>query len=101
MGGLPFIEPPDQRQIRDGYQLLDEFGAIDADGRLPLSRRLALPIDPRMGGWSSPPAAGLDHVLLIAAALSVQDPRERPVRAERQEADELHRTVRRSRAATC
>ena len=80
---FPFLDPPDRRQVRDGIALLQELGALDETGRklTQLGRRLAqLPIDPRMGRMVLE-AAGLgcvDEVIVIAAALSIQDVRERP-----------------------
>ena len=90
---FPFLDPPRAEAIRDGYKTLFELGAIDDNRRLtPLGRQLArLPVDPRIGRMIV--EAGREHcladVLIIAAALEVQDPRERP--AERQqEADAAH-----------
>src|SRR4051812_8110674 len=84
---FPFLDPPDRRSIRDGVDLLVELGAL-SDGRLtPMGRRLAqLPIDPRLGRMvlAAVENGALREVLVVAAALSIQDPRERP--ADRQEA---------------
>ena len=90
---FPFIDPPDSRLITDGYRTLEELAAIDSKGELtPLGRQLArLPVDPRIGRMLIA-AAGLGclpEVLIIAAALSVQDPRERPL-DKQQAADEIH-----------
>jgi ATP-dependent helicase HrpA len=90
---FPFIDPPDYRAIRDGYQTLHELGAIDEHNELtPLGWKLAkLPIDPRIGRMvlQAREEDCLREVLIIAAALSVQDPRERPL--DRQElADAAH-----------
>lgn len=83
---FPFIEPPPGRAIADGYQLLQELGAVDDANRLTkIGRQLAkLPLDPRVGRMI---LAALDNVclrevLIIAAALSVQDPRDRPLEAQ-------------------
>ncbi len=80
---FPFIDPPDSRQIRDGYETLRELGATDDRGELtPLGVRLArMPIDPRLGRLilASEHEGCLAEALVIAAALSVQDPRERPM----------------------
>lgn len=91
---FPFIEPPPGRAIADGYQLLNELGAVDDDNALtPLGRELArLPLDPRVGRMI---LAARDHhalkeVLIIASAVSVQDPRDRPIEAQEQ-ADQAHR----------
>jgi ATP-dependent helicase HrpA len=73
---FPFIEPPQGRAIADGYQLLQELGAVDeARDLTALGRELArLPLDPRVGR--------MKEILVIAAALSVQDPRDRPMDAQ-------------------
>ena len=91
---FPFVEPPDRRSVRDGIALLEELGAIDTMGRLTkIGHRLArLPLDPRLARMV---LAAAEHdcvhdVLVIASAMSIQDPRERPADA-RAEADELHR----------
>lgn len=90
---FPFIDPPDGRMIRDGYQTLHELGAVTEEGELtPLGRDLAkLPVDPRIGRMILAAAleGALKEVLVIAAALSVQDPRERPIDAQTA-ADERH-----------
>ena len=90
---FPFLDPPDRRQVRDGVNLLHELGALDADGRLTkLGRRLArLPVDPRMGRMvlEADRRGCAQEVIVIAAALSIQDPRERPAE-ERAQADQLH-----------
>ncbi|VVE34696.1 ATP-dependent RNA helicase HrpA [Pandoraea fibrosis] len=91
---FPFIEPPPGRAIADGYQLLNELGAVDDTNQLtPLGRELArLPLDPRVGRMI---LAARDHqslreVLIIASALAVQDPRDRPIEAQ-DAADNAHR----------
>ncbi|GGP84989.1 ATP-dependent RNA helicase HrpA [Streptosporangium pseudovulgare] len=94
IGAFPFVEPPDQRQVRDGYDLLLELGAFDKARQItPLGRKLAgLPVDPRLARM----VIEADHngcvreVMVIAAALSIQDPRERPA-DKQQAADEKHR----------
>ncbi len=95
---FPFLDPPDQRNVRDGVLLLHELGAIDPNEpdprkRLtPLGRKLAqLPIDPRIARMVVEAHANgcLREVLVIAAALSIQDPRERPA-DKAQASDELH-----------
>ncbi len=90
---FPFVEPPDPRLIRDGYDTLQELGAVDEQNRLtPIGREMArLPIDPRIARMilAARQENCLNEVLPIAAALSVQDPRDRP--ADRQEAaDRAH-----------
>ncbi len=80
---FPFLDMPQPRMVADGYQLLNELGAIDAQHRLTaIGTRLAkLPIDPRIGRMvlAAKQESCLAEVLIIAAALSVQDPRERPL----------------------
>ncbi|KVO51006.1 ATP-dependent RNA helicase HrpA [Burkholderia stagnalis] len=91
---FPFLEPPPGRAIADGYQLLNELGAVDDDNALtPLGRELArLPLDPRVGRMilGARDQQSLREVLIIASALSVQDPRDRPSEAQEQ-ADQAHR----------
>ncbi|HCY64533.1 MAG TPA: ATP-dependent RNA helicase HrpA [Oxalobacteraceae bacterium] len=91
---FPFIEPPLGRAIADGYQLLQELGAVDDDNQLTATgRQLAkLPLDPRIGRMilAAREQVCLSEVLVIAAALSVQDPRERPLEAQ-QAADQAHK----------
>ena len=90
---FPFLDPPDRRQVRDGIRLLQELRAIDDEGRLTqVGRRLAqLQVDPRMGRMILE-AGELDcaaEVIPIVAALSIQDPRERP-QEQRAQADQQH-----------
>jgi len=91
---FPFIEPPLGRAIADGYQLLQELGAVDDDNKLTqLGRKLAkLPLDPRVGRMilAAQEYHCLSEVLIVASALSVQDPRDRPVEHQ-QAADEQHK----------
>ncbi len=90
---FPFIDPPDRRNITDGIALLQELGALDDAKRLTeAGRRLAqLPVDPRLGRMvlEADRNGCLDEVSVVAAALSIQDPRERPVE-HRTHADQLH-----------
>ena len=90
---FPFLDPPDRRQVRDGIALLQELGALGADAQLtPVGRRLAqLPLDPRMARMvlEGGRLGCATEVIVIAAALSIQDPRERPVDKEA-EADAAH-----------
>lgn len=83
---FPFIEPPLGRAIADGYQLLQELGAMDDSNQLtPVGKELAkLPLDPRVGRMilAARDNQALSEVLIIAAALSVQDPRDRPMDAQ-------------------
>ncbi|MFM7687618.1 MAG: ATP-dependent RNA helicase HrpA, partial [Actinomycetota bacterium] len=93
VGAFPFLDPPDQRSVRDGYALLEELGAIEDSRLTQVGRRLArLPIDPRLGRMvlEAERHGCVREVLVIASALSIQDPRERPAE-QRQAADELHR----------
>jgi len=97
---FPFVEPPEQRNITDGFRLLEEIGAINKGtfstqnnmGLTPIGRQVSrLPVDPRYARMIVT-AAEFDcvqEVLIIAAALSIQDPRERP-HEKRQAADEKH-----------
>lgn len=91
---FPFVEPPEPRAITDGYALLEELGAVTEDRRLTdTGRQLAkLPIDPRIARMvlAAKDLNCLAEVLAIASALSVQDPRERPLAAQ-QAADNAHR----------
>ncbi|MDL2358363.1 MAG: ATP-dependent RNA helicase HrpA, partial [Pseudomonadota bacterium] len=91
---FPFIEPPQGRAIADGYQLLQEVGAVDDSNALtPLGHKLAkLPLDPRVGRMilAALENACLTEMLIIASALSVQDPRDRPMEHQ-QAADEAHK----------
>lgn len=91
---FPFIEAPDSQSVRDGNALLVELGAFDTQGALTkLGRRLArLPLDPRLGRMiiEAERLGCVREVMIITAALSIQDPRERP-QEFRGAADELHR----------
>ncbi|MCH9674684.1 MAG: ATP-dependent RNA helicase HrpA [Gammaproteobacteria bacterium] len=84
--GFPFLDAPNNKYVRDGYRLLRELGALDANDRLtPLGQRLArLPVDPRIGRMIIAAGEGqcAREVLAIAAALSVGDPRDRPFEAK-------------------
>jgi ATP-dependent helicase HrpA len=91
---FPFIDPPDRRAVADGIALLEELGALTADGVLTeTGRALAtLPLDPRIARMvvEADRRGVLEEVLVIAAGLTIQDPRERPAEHQ-QAADELHR----------
>jgi ATP-dependent helicase HrpA len=91
---FPFLDPPQQRAITEGYRVLEELGAIDDDGGLTaLGEQLGkLPVDPRLGRMilGGRDEGALRDVLVIAAALGLQDPRDRP-QAAQQRADEAHR----------
>ncbi|RZT24846.1 ATP-dependent helicase HrpA [Mycobacterium sp. BK558] len=83
--GFGFLDPPDARSIRDGIALLTELGAF-TDGELtPLGRRLAqIPVDPRLGRMilQAETEGCVREMLVLAAALSIPDPRERPTDKE-------------------
>jgi ATP-dependent helicase HrpA len=106
---FPFVDPPDSRNIADGIRLLEELGAISPSGAGPggrppgttgrgatrltgVGRKLArLPVDPRLGRMilEAGHQGCAREVLIITAALSIQDPRERPADA-REAADAMH-----------
>lgn len=95
---FPFIDPPDHRNIRDGVQLLQELGALDPAQKDPRKRltdngrKLAqLPVDPRLARMvlEADKNGCVREVMVIAAALSIQDPRERPADKQTQ-ADQQH-----------
>ncbi len=85
---FPFLDPPDGRSVRDGVQLLQELGAFDQQGKITdVGRQLArLPVDPRLARMivAAEGESCVREVLVVAAALTIPDPRERP--AEREEA---------------
>ncbi len=98
---FPFLDPPHSRSISEGYRVLEELGAIDTERELTaLGQRLArFPVDPRIGRMI---LAGVEQrclpdLLVVAAALNIQDPRERPRGAE-QKADQLHQRFRDERS---
>ncbi|MFJ4899477.1 MULTISPECIES: ATP-dependent RNA helicase HrpA [unclassified Streptomyces] len=100
---FPFIDPPDHRNIRDGVQLLQELGALEQEEKssgegkkgqqlTPLGRKLSqLPVDPRLARMviEAERNGCVREVMVIAAALSIQDPRERPSEKQTQ-ADQQH-----------
>ncbi|MEW9798667.1 ATP-dependent RNA helicase HrpA [Alteromonas sp. CYL-A6] len=96
ISAFPFVQPPDGRNINDGFRLLEEIEAMARKkGRpvlTPLGRKIArLPIDPRYARMviEAETTNALSEVMVIAAGLSIQDPRERP-QEKRQQADEKH-----------
>ncbi|MEU8137500.1 ATP-dependent RNA helicase HrpA [Streptodolium elevatio] len=98
IAAFPFIDPPDRRNIKDGVDLLQELGAIDpaqTDVRkrlTPVGRKLAqLPVDPRMARMVLEAERNncVREVMVIAAALSIQDPRERPA-DKKEQAQQQH-----------
>ncbi len=90
---FPFLDPPDTRQINDGIRQLQELGAMDDQRRITqLGQRIAsLPCDPKLGRMLLAAATlhCLSEMLIVAAFLAVQDPRERPADAQAQ-ADAAH-----------
>ncbi len=95
---FPFVEPPESKAINDGVTVLRELGALKDDGGLsPVGRQLAqLPVDPRLGRMivEAGTRGAVKEVMVLAAALTIQDPRERPSAdqpAKQQQAGELHK----------
>lgn len=90
---FPFIEAPSSRLISDGYQLLQELGAVNEQREITeLGRQMArLPLDPRVARMilSAKREGCLKEILIIASVLSIQDPRERPM-DKREAADQAH-----------
>nr|WP_256449412.1 ATP-dependent RNA helicase HrpA [Kutzneria sp. CA-103260] len=87
IAAFPFIDPPDRRNINDGIGLLQELGALDKDKLTPIGRRLSqLPVDPRLARMvvAAEENGCVREVMVIAAALSIQDPRERPTEQQEQ-----------------
>jgi ATP-dependent helicase HrpA len=87
IASFPFVDPPDLRSIRDGVALLEELRAVDpaAEGTdtwlTPIGKQLSvLPVDPRLGRMLIEAAelGAVNEMTIIAAALSIVDPRERP-----------------------
>jgi len=91
---FPFVDAPSGRAIADGYQQLQELGALDERNRLSKTGRMLarLPIDPRLARMvlAARDHHCLDEMLIIASALSVQDPRQQPLQA-REAAEQAHR----------
>lgn len=91
---FPFINPPPQKMINDGFRLLEELSAVDKNRHLTeTGRQLAtLPIDPRIARMilAAQTLNCVTEVLIIASALSIQDPRERPM-DKQQAADQAHK----------
>ncbi|BBE23259.1 hypothetical protein MN0502_21420 [Arthrobacter sp. MN05-02] len=95
---FPFVEPPETKAINDGVALLRELGALKDDGGLSaVGRKLAqLPVDPRLGRMivEAGSRGSVKEVMVLAAALTIQDPRERPSAdqpAKQQQAAEKHK----------
>lgn len=93
INNFPFIEPPDNTLINDGFKLLQQLDAVNEQYRLtPSGKQLArLPIDPRLGRMLLESAKNncLKEILIILSALSIQEPRERP-QNKRQASDQAH-----------
>jgi len=91
---FPFIDKPDSRFIKDGLRLLQELGAVDQGGKITDTGQLLsqLPVDPKIGRMllAANKEKSLKEVLVIASALGIQDPRERP-HDKQQASDEKHR----------
>ena len=90
---FPFIDPPDARAITDGTRLLEELNALEKGRLTGVGRKLArLPVDPRIGRMilEGDTNGCAREVLIVASALSIMDPRERPAE-EQQQADTAHR----------
>ena len=95
IASFPFLQPPDSRGVKDGLDLLNELGAIES-GTTPTITRIGkqltqLPIDPRLARMvvESKQHGTTREVMAIVAALSIQDPRERPL-DRRPQADQSH-----------
>ena len=90
---FPFVDAPDNRFIKDGYNLLKELGAVTSDNQInQVGRALSrLPVDPRIARMliEASKRKALSEGLIIASALSIQDPRERP-QDKQQQADQKH-----------
>jgi ATP-dependent helicase HrpA len=89
---FPFVDPPDPRAITDGTRLLEELNAFKSGGLTDIGRKMArLPVDPRIARMilEAGKQGCAREVLIIASALSIQDPRERPADAQ-QKADQAH-----------
>lgn len=91
---FPFIDAPDHRLISDGFKLLEELHAVNTKNQLtPVGQQIAkLPLDPRLARMllAAQDQSCIRELLIIASALSVQDPRERPVEKQ-QASDQMHR----------
>ncbi|MEO8700943.1 MAG: ATP-dependent RNA helicase HrpA [Kofleriaceae bacterium] len=90
---FPFLDPPQKRAVDEGYRVLEELGALEGDHLTEIGEQLGrLPLDPRLGRMilGGREENALREVVVIAAALGLQDPRERP-HAAQQRADEAHK----------
>jgi ATP-dependent helicase HrpA len=93
LGAFPFLDPPDKRNVAAGVQLLEELGALEDRQKLTaMGRKLSqLPVDPRLARMvvEADRNGCVHEVMVITAALSIQDPRERPVEKQAQ-AQQMH-----------
>lgn len=91
---FPFVEPPAEKQIRDGFRLLEELSLVDEQGGISKTGKLVsgLPVDPRFARilWQAQQDNCLNEIITVVSCLSLQDPRERPA-DKQQKADERHR----------
>ena len=91
---FPFVEPPQEKQIRDGFQLLEELSFIDSDGRVTRAAQDVrnLPVDPRFARmlWQASKNQCLTELITLVSYMSVQDPRDRPPDKQEQ-SDQKHR----------
>jgi len=91
--GFPFVDAPSPQAVKEGFTTLRELGALDAAGRLTRTGRImaGLPLDPRISRMilQARHEGALKEVVIIASAMSIQDPRERPAEKESQ-ADQAH-----------
>jgi ATP-dependent helicase HrpA len=89
---FPFVDPPEDNAVKDGFQILEELDAVSNRRITPLGRKMArFPVDPRFARilHESARRGCLEEVMIIVSAMSIQDPRERPM-DKRQAADEMH-----------
>jgi len=91
---FPFVDPPDNRMINDGFKLLEELQAVSPNGKLTaLGKKLvSVPLDPRFARMilQSAKLGSLSEVMIITTGLSIQDPKERPA-DKQQAADQCHK----------
>lgn len=98
---FPFIDPPAPAAVKDGFAVLQELGAVDDHRRLTRSgsAMARLPLDPRLAKilLQGAEEGALEEAMVLAAVLSIQDPRERPLDKEAQ-ADQIHAQFREPRS---
>ena len=94
IGDFPFVEPPQEKQIRDGFQLLEELSFLDPDGQITKIGKdiFGIPIEPRFARmlWQGKQDGCLADIITLVSYMSVRDPRDRPS-DKQQQADEKHR----------